>query len=233
MRPLGLAAERLLPVHEAFHGLLPHEGVQRGTNVAVGGIAATSLTLGLVASASSRGSWLAAVGVPGLGLAAAEGLGVSLERLVVVDPVPAEQWVATVAALLDAFDVVVVGSPVGVRVRPGEVRRIGGRLRERGAVLVRTGWSAAGWPEHADLELTVRPTGGNGGWEGIGEGHGYLRARRVTVEVRGRRGADRPRRGELWLPDAEGRLAAVATPTIAGAVVPGPATRLALVPRAG
>ena len=64
------------------------------------------------------------------------------------------------------------------------------------------------WPEAADVSLTVAATA----WEGLGQGHGHLRARRVVVEAAGRRGADRPRRAELWLPGPGGVLAA-APPT--------------------
>src|SRR5690606_31025415 len=55
-----------------------------------------------------------------------------------------------------------------------------------------------------ELSLTVVATA----WEGLGRGHGHLRARRATVEAGGRRGADRPRRAELWLPGPGGTLAA-------------------------
>jgi hypothetical protein len=44
-------------------------------------------------------------------------------------------------------------------------------------------------------------------WEGLGRGHGHLRARRATVEAGGRRGFARPRRAELWLPGPGGALA--------------------------
>ena len=38
-------------------------------------------------------------------------------------------------------------------------------------------------------------------WHGIGEGHGHLAAREVTVTVTSRT-ASRPRSARLWLPDA-------------------------------
>jgi len=42
----------------------------------------------------------------------------------------------------------------------------------------------------------------------VGSGHGYLQARRLTVEAGGRRRAARPRRAELWVPDLQGRVTA-------------------------
>lgn len=222
VRPISLAREHLLPVAEPLAGLLPRPGLQRGTVTATTG-AATSLALALVAEASARGSWVAAVSLGRLGLAAAAEHGVAVERLLLVDPVPAAQWPAVVASLGEGVDVVLTGPVAGVA--PGEARRLVARLREHGTVLVQVGWSPRSWPERPDLSLLARPRC----WDGIGEGHGHLRARRVTVEVSGRRGADRPRVAELWLPDHHGRLAAV-TPALDRPAVPDrPA--LSLVPR--
>jgi hypothetical protein len=168
--------------------------------------------------------------MPSLGLAAAAELGVDLERVVLVGPIPASQWSTVVATLAEAFDVVLTGPPARAgSVRPGDARRVAARLRERGAVLVQVGWPSRTWPERPDLPLDARPRAGAGdaamGWEGIGEGHGHLQARAVTLEARGRRGADRPRRAEVWLPGPDGRLAAVAPPaTVVPATLAGPAT---------
>jgi hypothetical protein len=142
---------------------------------------------------------VAAIGVPSLGLAAAAGFGIDLGRLVMVAEPPAGEWATVVATMLDAFDVV-VARPPGRRIGPGEARRLSARSRERGSVLVRLG---DGWPDAADVSLTVTATE----WEGLGQGHGHLRARRATVEAGGRRGADRPRRVELWLPGPDGTVA--------------------------
>ncbi|MGH9136368.1 MAG: hypothetical protein ACRD0G_04880, partial [Acidimicrobiales bacterium] len=198
VRPAALARERTLPVVDALSGVLP-EGLPRGASVGVASTCAratgsTSLALAVLAGPSSAGSWTAAVGVPSLGLGAAAGFGVDLGRLVLVAAPPMAQWATVVATLLDAFDVVVARPPGPGRVPAGIGCRLTARARERGSVLVRLGPTAA-WPEAADVSLTVVATA----WEGLGDGHGHLRARRAVVEVSGRRGYARPRQVELWL----------------------------------
>ncbi|HEX6425634.1 MAG TPA: hypothetical protein VFZ79_19250 [Acidimicrobiales bacterium] len=214
VRPTDLARDRRLPVLPAFDALLPAGGLRRGTTVVVGarpGVAgATSLALALTAGASQAGSWVAAVGLGSLGLAAAAELGVSLERLVMVaDPArDRDGWASVVAALVDGFDVVLVATGPGTGLRVGDARRLVARVRERGAVLVAVGGDLPG--QRSPLQLTVRSST----WQGLGEGWGHLQGRRVAVEVGGRGEADRGRRGELWLPGAEG-VVAVAEPVAA------------------
>ena len=192
-----------------------------GAPVFVGGVAGTSLALALAAGASRAGCWVAAVGVSWLGARAAAELGVDLGRLVLV-PDPGGQWPVVVASVLEAADVVVVGLP-GRGVRPADSRRLVARARERGAVLVLVGVPVTGvgilgagvagrsWPELPDLRLEVETAV----WEGLGQGHGYLRSRAVTVAATGRRGASRPRRVALWLPGPDGRLSVREVPTLA------------------
>lgn len=217
VRPVSLARERVLEVAPFLADLLPDQGLRRGTTVAVSGAdraggtgpgahgsVVTSLALGLVATASATGSWVAAVDLPSLGLAAAGELGLAMARLVLVGPVPGPQWAATVVALVEALDVVLVGPPSGA-VPAGLARRIQARGRERGAVLVLVGWPPARWPDRPELTLQARPLG----WSGIGWGHGHLRARQVQLTISGRHGAARGRQVELWLPDEQGRLAPV------------------------
>ncbi|MEJ7585264.1 MAG: hypothetical protein WKF43_14555 [Acidimicrobiales bacterium] len=190
--------------------LLPERGLRRGSVVAVDGSGATTLALALVAEASQAGSWTVSVGLPTLGLGAAAELGVDLERLVLVDVPPPAQWTTVVAALADAFDLVLIRP--GHRIRPGDARRLMARVRERGGVLCHlpaTSALSTTWPDVPDLTLTVRSVA----WRGVapGEtGHGRLRSRRVTVEVTGRRGAARPRRCDLWLPGLDGRISRAA-----------------------
>jgi hypothetical protein len=214
VRPLSTAAERVLPVPEAFAPLLPWGGLQRGSTAATTGSAATSLALGLAGPATQAGSWVAVVGMAHLGLLAAAELGVCLERTVLVADPGAAAWPTTVAALLDAFEVVLVQS--GARITPTVQRRLVARARDRGAVLVDVCGRPDAWAEQPDV--TVRA--GRSRWEGLGVGHGRLRARRVEVEVAGRRSAARPRRAELWLPGPDGGVS-VASPVVA---VPGTAS---------
>ena len=166
------------------------------------GLGTTSLALAVLVGPSVAGSWVAAVGVPSLGLAAAAGFGVDLGRIVLVpdagDP-GGPTWSTVVATLLESVDVVVVRPPR--RVPPGESRRLAARARERGSVLVRLG-AGGDWPEAADATLTVTSTS----WEGLWQGAGHLRARRAVVEVSGRRAYDRPRSTTLWLPGPGGVL---------------------------
>lgn len=203
IRPLAGASERTLPVPEAFTGLLPHGGLQRGSTVATDGTAATSLALALIGPITGTGSWVAVVGLPRLGLLAAAELGVDLERVLLVAEPEARGWPAAVAALLDAVEVVLVRppGPVGVSVQ----RRLQARTRDRGSVLLQVGGHLGAWAQGPDLVVSA----GASSWVGLGQGHGRLQARRVEVAVTGRRGADRPRRGELWLPGADGSISLV------------------------
>ena len=203
-----LAGERLLPVVPALQPLLPGQGLRRGTTVAVGRSAA--LALALVAGASAAGSWVAAVGLPDLGMVAAAETGIVLERLALV-PAPATRaWPTVVAALLDAVDVVLVRSPAGLPA--GQARRLAARARERGAVLIPLG----AWSEPADLRLAVAASA----WHGLGQGDGRLQARLVEVVIGGRGAATRERRVRLWLPALDGTIApaglALAGPPEAG-----------------
>ena len=209
VRPTTLAREQRLPVLPAFEGLIPGAGLRRGSTLSVDGAAATSLALAVAAAASQDGAWVAAVGFPSLGLLAAAELGIVLGRFVLVaspDTAPGPDnetavWSAAVAALVDAFEVVLVQATHRVGARDG--RRLVARTRERDAVLVQVG--SAPWPETADVTLEVT----HATWEGLGAGHGHLQARRVTVVGGGRREAARPRQTELWLPSADGTVQTV------------------------
>ncbi len=208
VRPVTLTREQRLPVLPALEALLPGAGLRRGATVAVGAAAgqggATSLAMALVAQASRAGSWAAAVGLPSLGLVAADELGVALERLVLVAAPERATWGGVVAALVDGFDILLVNAGRG-GVRPVDSRRLVARARERGAVLVLLG---SGWPEGADVTLEITATR----WEGPDGGYGHLRARKVRVSRSGRGEAAQPRRVDLWLPSPSGEVAAAAEP---------------------
>ncbi|MEA2685886.1 MAG: hypothetical protein QOE93_1081, partial [Actinomycetota bacterium] len=191
--PVSMAADQRLPVLAALEPLLPGRGLRRGTVVGVEG--SSSLVLALAAAASVEGSWCAVVGRPALGLVAAAELGVVLERLALV-PAPDPSggagpggWAWVVAAMLDAFDLVLAWPPArGVAVRPADARRLATRARERGSVLVvAAAVGGRAWPDAPDVRLTVAGSA----WVGLGagDGDGRLRGRRVDVVGGGRRAA--------------------------------------------
>lgn len=185
--PVALAGDRTLPLRPDLTAVVP--SLRRGTVVELDGRGATTLGLALAAGPSAAGSWVAAVGLPSLGLVAAADAGVDLERMAVVAD-PEERWATVVAALVDAIDVVLVGRPP--HLRPADARRLTARVRERGSVLIVVG---ARWPDRTDLHLTVESSH----WSGLGDGHGHLRARRVEVTVDGRGAAGRRRRRSIDL----------------------------------
>jgi hypothetical protein len=159
-----------------------------------------SLLLAALVPSVGAGSWLAVVGMPSVGVEAASGLGLALDRLVLV-PDPGRRRAETVAALVDAVDVVVVGQ--GRPLRSGDARRLAARVRERHGLLVVAG---SGWPEPVDLRLEVsEPV-----WSEVEQGYGTLRWRQVTVTVSGRRAAARLRSARVFLPAEDGRLRALA-----------------------
>jgi hypothetical protein len=208
-----MADQRTIPVLPALEELLPGRGLQRGSTVQVGGpVGATALALAMAAGPTRAGSWVACVGLPELGWAAAAEVGVDLERVAVVRT-PAQSWPTVTAALVDAFDVVLCG--LGHAPSAADARRLTARARERGSVLILVGGRTAGagpvrrvWPEVADVELAVLRSE----WSGIGRGWGRLSQRRITLEVGGRRGLSRSRRVDLWLPGPSGVVPADPSP---------------------
>jgi hypothetical protein len=184
--------DRELPTHPAVSGLLAGASLRGGSVYSVRGSAA--LVMALMAGPSAEGAWCGVVGVPSFGAEAARGLGVDLERLVLV-PDPGREWLSVVAALVDALTVVVVRPPG--EVTPGEASRLAARLRTRGAMLIAYG----SWPgSEARFEIESNT------WTGLGDGEGLITARRATVAVTGRRAAVRARRHELWLPGPDGAV---------------------------
>jgi hypothetical protein len=132
------------------------------------------------------------VGAPDLGLEAAAGFGIDLERTVVV-PRPGELWLSVTAGLLDVASMVIVKPPVPASAQQAE--RLKARLRMKDAALVCWGE----WPR-SDATLTITESS----WLGLGRGHGRLTARRVVVSVR--QGGP-VRHLPLWLPDPEQQVA--------------------------
>jgi hypothetical protein len=190
--------ERVLPVIPELRRLLPAGGLRRGSTVAVttGGPAAfgptsfgaTSVLLALLAAASAAGSWCAVVGLPGLGLVAADEIGIALDRFALV-PDPGTEWAAVVAALLDGVDIVVAAPPGPISASVSS--RLAARARQRGSVLVPYGpWSGA--------DVVLETSGG--GWQGLGRGRGRLSRWELVISRRGRGAAAQPRQATVWLP---------------------------------
>lgn len=179
---------RLMPTHEAIADLLPGGGLREGAVYALS--PSSALVMALLVGPSQAGSWCAVIGMPEFGVEAAEGMGIDLDRLVLV-PHPGDAWLTVAAAIADAVGVVVV--------RPGRaasdsaVAKLAGRLRERGATLLVLG----PWPQ-AEAMISVTDSH----WSGLGDGHGLLSEREVTLTVTTKQ-AGRPRSGRLLLPDAE------------------------------
>jgi hypothetical protein len=223
------AAERTLEVHPALTALLPH-GLTRGTSVACQGSAAMSTAWLLTSAASQAGAWVGIAGLSDLGIQAGREAGTVIERVVLVREPSGRDgsgrdgsgrsghsrderwsddlWGQVLAALIDGFDLVVLGA--AARIRPATARRVQARLRARGAVLLVVG-QTGGFA--CDLEVHTAST-----WHGLGDGpsgrpsngHGHLRSRQVEVTVQGRR-MQRPRRDTLWFPSVDGQIVPVQT----------------------
>ncbi|MGH9082574.1 MAG: hypothetical protein ACRDWN_04445 [Acidimicrobiales bacterium] len=203
--PAPATAAGPLPVVPALAGLLPDQGLRRGSVLGISGPGGSlSLLLATLAGPLSAGSWGAVVGVPGLGAEAAAGLGVRLDRLALV-PDPGPRWTEVVGALLEAVEIVAVAPPG--RCRPPDARRLAARARDRHGVLVVVehpfGPARHRWPEPVDVRLDAGPAT----WNGLGDGDGALVCRETTVRASGRR-SGREREARLWLPAAHGGVAA-------------------------
>jgi len=195
-----------LPVHPALTRLFPDGMLRRGSVLGITGRrGSVALLLALISQPTTEGSWAAIVGIPALGIEAASALGVPLDHLVLV-PDPGGRWPEVVGVLLDAVDLVAIGLPSTCRA--ADARRLAARARERRSVLAVVTppkLQTLRWPEPIDLQLQVT----SAIWDGLAVGDGVLRRRQVVVQSSGRRSAGRERTVQLWLPTAEGHLAAV------------------------
>lgn len=191
MQATGLET-RGLATHPAIAGLLPGGAVQAGATYSVQD--SMTLVMAMLAGPSAAGAWCAVIGMPDFGAEAAARFGIDLQRLVLI-PSPGDQWLAVTAAVVDVVTVVVVQPDAAVS--DAAAARLSGRLRARGATLIVCG----PWPR-TEATLTISESR----WGGLGQGHGYLSSRQVTVRVAGARGV--PRGERLWLPDAEEKFRA-------------------------
>ena len=204
----GAAHERHVPVEETLAPLLPEGSIRRGIAIAVRGYGTMTLAMALAAEASRRGSWVAAVGMADLGVAALAERGVDLGRWALVDLPRAtgggRQTADVLGAVVDGFDLVLLGP--AIRVEGATARRLLARMRDHGtSVICALGRSSA--DTVAGLQPEVRLMVEQTRWTGIDDGHGRLLARQAEVAVEGRGAASRPRRMLMWLPSEDGRVA--------------------------
>jgi hypothetical protein len=187
-----------LPIAPSFTPLFVDGGLVRGRTVACTGDAALSTALALSASATRLGSWLAVIGVPQLGVGAAIEAGVAIERIVLAQPPRASrEWVATVAALVEGFDVLIVAPPTSLSAH--DARRLQTRVAARQSVLIVVHLPsplAACAPQVFGADLDVRAD--TVAWSGIEQGGSHITQRMVHVRVSGRRCAS-PREATIDL----------------------------------
>jgi hypothetical protein len=211
---------RELPTNPALAELLPGGALAAGSAYSV--VGSTTLALSLLQGPSAAGAWCAVVGVPDLGVEAAAGLGIDLDRLVLV-PHPGQHWLTVASALVDVVSVLLVrpqvrqgsdGQRGQVRISDGMASKLASRLRQREAVLV----SLGDWPG-AEARLTVTDSS----WTGLGSGFGHLGGRQVTVGSTASRWQGRTRSRRLWMPGPDQTVSSVvsgAARTSAAAAVP-------------
>ncbi|NNE96481.1 MAG: hypothetical protein HKN24_10680 [Acidimicrobiales bacterium] len=201
VRPTTLSKEQLLEVPVVLEPLFPWGGLQRGWSVGITGNGSWALTSALLAPSLGEEGWLAVVGAPLVNLAAGAEVGLRMDRVLVVETPPAGQWGTVITSLLEAVQAVVIAPPT--RIGDRDARRIAARLREQRGVLVHLDGGTT-WPNALDSDLVCTTDE----WQGIGEGHGYLRYRRLTIEASGRRSAAKRRSVSVWMPGPDGPLTA-------------------------
>ena len=151
---------------------------------------------------------MAVVAPPSFSLAACLDFDIPLRRVVqFVLPSDVANWAQVIAAIVEGFDLVMLADQH--QATGSQARQLVARNRERGSVLIRVGGPA--WPDAADLRFDVSSPE----WSGLGQGHGHLRARKVAVQVAGRRYHGRKRAHEIMLPALEGGV--MLAPVVAAA----------------
>ncbi|GAA1318049.1 hypothetical protein ACFSWE_07900 [Leucobacter albus] len=174
MQPLRID-ERALPTAPGLGALLPGGAVRAGAAYSVRG--SWQLALSFLAEASQGGAWCGVLGCPAFGAEAAVALGIALDRCVLI-PAPGKHALTLAGTLSETLSVVV--ARFDARVSPADIERLSARLREHGSALVVVGdWA------RSESRLTVTSSR----WVGLGEGHGALATRELTVQSEDRRGA--------------------------------------------
>jgi hypothetical protein len=194
VKPIVLARERTMPLVDAMAPLFPEGELVRGRVISCTGAASMSVASAVVREALIAGAWMAVIDVDTFGADAAAEFGIPLERVVRVESKSESEstsdaesdssrsWIDVMGAAVDGFDIVVTRVPAGLRGdhRPGAVRKLTSRLVQRGAVVVTIGDTGA---LGCDVELTTERTV----WEGLEDGAGHLRHRRIDIAAGGRR----------------------------------------------
>ncbi len=211
--PVTLAREQLLTVPEPLLPLFPFGGLQKGQSVGFRGPGSWSVAMAMAGGLLDNDGWMAIVGVEELGLLSAAEVGVRLDRVLLIETPPSTQLATVVASLVEVMGVIAISPHRQVSNR--DARRLAARSREQGATLFLLDGGRY-WPQALDLTITTKPER----WEGIGQGHGHLQWRQLSVEAVGRRSSARQRQVSILLPGPDGGLASV-DPT--PAILPAPA----------
>lgn len=163
------------------------------------GDAALSAALALSAAATRTGSWLAVVGVAHLGIGAAIEAGIAVERIVLAQPPrTSREWMTTVAALVEGFDVLIVAPPASLSTH--DARRLQSRIAARQSVLI-----AVDLPTLPGIGATgvfacdINVQADTVEWSGIERGGVHITQRSVRLGVHGRR-CNTPREHIVALP---------------------------------
>ena len=195
-------------MEETLSPLLPEGSIRCSTVIAVHGHGSVTLAVALAAEASRRGSWVAAVGMADLGVAALAERGVDLGRWALIDlPIATRDGRLTadvLGAVVGGFDLVLLGP--AVRAGNAMARRLLARMREHGTSLICALGNEASGDIAASLQPELNMMIEQTLWTGVDDGHGRLLARQAEVTVEGRGAASRPRRVLMWLPSTEGRV---------------------------
>jgi hypothetical protein len=233
VKPIVLARERTMPLVGVMTPLFPEGELVRGRVISCAGAASMSIASAVVREALVAGAWMALIDVNTFGADAAAEFGIPLERVVRIESGSesepdlgfdsSRRWIEVMGAAVDGFDIVVTCVPASLRGdhRPSAVRKLTSRLVQRGAVVVTIGEAGA---LACDVELTTERTL----WEGLGDGVGHLRRRRIDIVAGGRRVPER-RSCQLMITGSAQRVEITCAGTDAHAESPSvdPGTRLA------
>lgn len=172
--------DRALSVDPEFAEVLEHGALQMGRSYEVHGNVAFSLAL--AAQATRRGSWAAVIGFPELGAEAVSQLGVNLAQVVFI-PRPGPHWLHVASALVGNVDIVIMNpgqdAPKNQKAPApnGKLSQFNAKLRQANTVLL----AHSPWLHAAEVfRVSTRA------WEGLGRGHGRLRACEFSVSAQSR-----------------------------------------------